>query len=415
MNAVHDKDDLLREAADRFGTPLFVYFLDDIAARAQQIKEGFGGRFALSYAVKSNPNPHLLEWLSSRIEFLDISSHGEFLLGSRGGWQANRMSFTGPGKRAFEVEDTLSKGLGELILESPREAALANEVAGKIGRKQDVLVRLAPAVVPKGFGDNMAGRPCAFGIDVEDVERDLPPILALPNLNVVGFHIYSGTQCLRADAIRQNYQIFMETFATVCEAHDVTPEKLTFGSGLGIPYHDSDKPLEFDKVTSGVNEDLDAFKARPRFRSSTLILELGRYLVGEAGFFATRVVSTKHSRGADIAICDGGMNNHLPASGNFGMVVPRNYSMHRVGGGESKAPVNLVGPLCTSIDRLGRGVELPRLDEGDLVAVHNSGAYGPSASPLHFISHPMPREVIVSGGVMKDVTRKLSDLSPLGV
>src|SRR5690606_3390061 len=179
---------------------------------------------------------------------------------------------------------TLAKGLGELIIESPREAALANEIAGELGIKQDVLVRLAPAVVPRGFGDNMAGRPCAFGIDVEDVARDLPPILALPNLNLTGFHIYSGTQCLRADAIRQNYKIFTDTFRSVCEAHDITPQKLIFGSGLGIPYHDSDTGLDLEQVALGVNDDLDAFKDHPRFRASTLVLELGRYLVGEAGF-----------------------------------------------------------------------------------------------------------------------------------
>jgi diaminopimelate decarboxylase len=127
------------------------------------------------------------------------------------------------------------------------------------------------------------------------------------------------------------------------------------------------------------------------------VLELGRYLVGEAGYFVTRVIAVKESRGRRIAICDGGMNSHLPAAGHFGMVVPRNYRMHRVAGDMPEGAVeevDLAGPLCTSIDKIGRGVSLPRLAPGDLVAVHCSGAYGPTASPLGFISHSPPVEVL---------------------
>jgi diaminopimelate decarboxylase len=151
--------------------------------------------------------------------------------------------------------------------------------------------------------------------------------------------------------------------------------------------------------------DLDAFKREPRFAGTQLVLELGRYLVGEAGYFLTRVVSVKQSRGSRIGICDGGMNNHLPASGNFGMVVPRNYSMHKVGGSGPDEKVDLVGPLCTSIDRLARGRVMPRIEEGDLIAVHNSGSYGLTASPVHFISHGLPREIFVDAQGPRDVTR----------
>jgi diaminopimelate decarboxylase len=136
-------------------------------------------------------------------------------------------------------------------------------------------------------------------------------------------------------------------------------------------------------------------------------LELGRYLVGEAGYFLTRIVSIKESRGSRIGICDGGMNNHLPASGHFGMVIHRNYRMHRVGGGQETEKIDLVGPLCTSIDRLASGALLPRLTEGDVIAIHCSGAYGLTASPIHFISHPLPREVLIEGSRIREATRAL--------
>lgn len=398
-------DAWLRRVADEVGTPSFVYFADLIEARAQLLKAAFQGRFALSYAVKSNPNAALLRWLNGRVDYLDVSSIGEFHAGVRAGWNPRRLSFTGPGKRDFELTQAIEGGIGEIIVESVREAVAANRIAAEQGRTQDILVRIAPTRVPKGFGDHMAGRPCAFGVDQEDVATDLPKILALPHLRCVGFHIYSGTQCLKLAAIVENYRNFLDIFQQVCSQYDLTPRKLIFGSGLGIPYHEGDVPLDLHQVAQETLAVLDAFSMEARFANAELILELGRYLVGEAGFFLTRVVSVKESRGSRIGICDGGMNNHLPASGNFGMVVPRNYTMHKVGGVGDSEKVDLVGPLCTSIDRLARGCLLPRVEEGDLIAVHNSGSYGLTASPLLFISHVLPSEVLIESGELRDVTQ----------
>ena len=403
LDPLHDR--WLQRAADQFGTPSFVYFAQAIAARIEKLRVAFGGRFALSYAVKSNPNPALLEWLNDRVELLDVSSIGEFLLGQRAGWDPARVSFTGPGKRAFELRQAIEGGIGELIVESVREAEAANAIASELARVQNILVRIAPTRVPKGFGDHMAGRPCAFGVDQEDVHTDLPKILAMPNLRCIGLHIYSGTQCLKPPAIVENYKNFLAIFLDICAQYDLKPDKLVFGSGLGIPYHDEDAPLDLDEVAAEMANDLDAFKLEDRFSRTQLVLELGRYLVGEAGYFLTRVISIKESRGTRIGICDGGMNNHLPASGNFGMVIPRNYSMHKVGGSEPTEKIDLVGPLCTSIDRLARARLMPRIEEGDLIAVHNSGSYGLTASPIHFISHSPPHELFVDSAGLRDVTR----------
>lgn len=397
-------DALLARAAERFGTPAFVYLTDAIETRLAELRAATGRWFDLSYAMKCNPNPGLMRWLAERVPYLDVSSAGEFRAALAAGWTADRISFTGPGKREAELAEAIGGGLGELVVESLREARAADAIAAGLGRRQEVLLRLAPSRVPKGFGDQMAGRPVAFGIDVEEAAAVIPEILALPNLQVVGLHIYSGTQCLKPDAICENWRIFMQIFAETCAAHDLWPEKLVFGSGLGIPYHAGDAGLDLGAVAAAIGPELEAFRSQPRMKGAVLALELGRYLVGEAGYFLTRVVSVKPSRGARIAICDGGMNCHLPASGHFGMVIHRNYRMHRVGGGDGAEKVDLVGPLCTSIDRLASGVVLPRLEEGDLVAVHSSGAYGPTASPVNFISHPVPREILVRGGQMEDVS-----------
>ena len=401
-------DAVLGRVAENFGTPAFVYLTDAIEQRLAELRAGLGRWFSFSYAAKANPNPELLRWLASRVETIDVSSLGEFRLARAAGWAPERASFTGPGKRDVEIEEAMADGLGELVVESVREAVVADRVARALGRVQDVLVRLSPSRIPKGFGDHMAGRPSPFGLDIESVAEELPRILSLGHLRVVGFHVYSGTQCLKPEAICENYRIFLETFRTVCVDFGLTPQRLVFGSGLGIPYHPADSGLDLAQVAGGVAPDLEAFIADPRFQQTSLTLELGRFLVGEAGYFLTRIISVKESRGSRIGICDGGMNNHLPASGHFGMVIHRNYRMHRVGGGESSEKIDLVGPLCTSIDRLARGVVLPRLEEGDLVAIHGSGAYGLTASPLHFISHPLPREVLVEGDRLRDATRALS-------
>ena len=404
-----EEDGLLEKAADRFGTPCFVYFTQRIEQRIALLRRSFGADLGLSYAVKANPNPALLEWLSGEVDQLDISSAGELRLAQQAGWDPALLSFTGPGKREEEIREAIRAGVGHLVIESLREARIADRIARQAARIQPVLVRITPASLPKGFGDQMAGRPTPFGIDIEASAGPISEIQSLSGLSLVGFHIYAGTQCLKAEALAETYRHLLEIFAGLCSAHNVEPAILVMGSGLGVPYHEGDSAVDLSHVSNVLKSDIATFTKDPRFTDTRIILELGRYLVSESGYFVTRVVSTKSSRGRRIAICDGGMNNHLPASGHFGMVVRRNYLMHRIGTPSAPADnmeaTDVVGPLCTSIDRLASGVELPRLKEGDLIAVHNSGAYGLTASPVHFISHPMPEEVMVVAETLLRITR----------
>jgi diaminopimelate decarboxylase len=402
-------DEALIQAAQEFGTPTYVYVTSRIEERAVAIRAAFRGTFELSFAVKSNPNPGLLKWLHHCVRLLDVSSIGEFRLALRSGWQPEQISFTGPAKRPFELKEAIAGRVGELVLESVDEARMASQIAGEQGVEQAVLVRIAPDRVPKGFGDQMAGRPGAFGIDQEQMLDEVGEILRLPHLRCEGFHIYSGTQSLKAEAICENYRNFMAIFREVCSHFQLAPRKLIFGSGLGVPYHEGDAPLDLELVGQGIRAELEAFKAESRFSATQLVLELGRHLVAEAGFFLTRVVRVKDSRGSRIAICDGGLNNHLAASGHFGMVIHRNYRMHKLGGFGEPGKVDIVGPLCTSIDKLARGAVLPHVVKDDVIAVHTSGAYGLTASPIYFISHPVPREVLVTARGQEDVTRDFHD------
>ncbi|GIW44137.1 MAG: diaminopimelate decarboxylase [Candidatus Binatia bacterium] len=397
---------LLARVAEEFGTPAYVYFMPQIRQRIEEVRQAFGGRFRISYAVKSNPNPELLRRMRGTVDLLDVSSAGEIERAVRCGWPPSTLTFTGPGKTDRELEFAVRLGVGDVVLESLDEARLLSSICIRLGVRQRVLVRLAPRCVPRGFGVHMSGKPTQFGVDEEDMEEVLEYICRVGHLDVSGFHAYSGTQCLRADAIAENYEIFADLFRRASRSARVTPRRLVFGSGLGIPYHESDRPLDLAAVAGRTNARLDALRREPEFTATEFVLETGRYLVGEAGVYLTRVVRTKRSRGTNIALCDGGMNHHLGAAGLLGSVIHRNYRMFKVTPDQGdEEEFTLVGPLCTTIDTLGRGVKFRGLGAGDLVGIECSGAYGLTASPIHFIGHPPPREVVVdirSGRVVLD-------------
>lgn len=387
----------LAALAERLGTPGYVYFLADVRERTAELAAAFGGRFRISYAVKANPAHGMLRGMLGIVDALDVSSGGEIDRALAAGWQAARISFTGPGKREAELRRAVDARIGEVVLESLEEARALSGLAMQAGRRQRVLVRIAPDRVPPGFGDTMSGKPVAFGIDEEDLPRCLAEVQELPGLQLVGFHSYSGTQCLRPAAIAENWAIFARLFARAAQLARIEPERLVLGSGLGIPYHDDQQALDLASVAEHAAPVLAELGAT--FPRAALVLETGRFLVGEAGVFLTRVLRTKDSRGLRIGICDSGLHHHLAAAGLFGMVLRRNYRMVNLHAppGPPQGPFQLSGPLCTSIDVLARQVALGRLAAGDVIAIEASGAYGATASPGGFISHPPVREWIADG------------------
>lgn len=391
--------------ADRLGTPCFVYFLDEALARIAAVRAAFGGAFALTYAVKANPAPALLRGLRSAVDGLDVSSGGELAQALAAGYPAAAIHFTGPGKREPELAAAVAAGVGAIVLESREDAATCAALARARGVRQPVLVRIAPDRVPTGFGDTMSGKPVAFGFDEEDVPAFLAELATHRALELVGFHAYSGTQCLKPEAIAENWAIFARCFAAAAAAAGTMPQRLVLGSGLGIAYHDDQQPLDLGVVAAAAAPVLADLRAR--FPQARLELETGRHLVGDAGVYLTRVLRTKDSRGVRIGICDGGFHHHLAAAGMMGMVLKRNFRLANASAADGPAAgaFQLSGPLCTSLDVLGRAVALPRLQRGDVIAIEASGAYGPTASPTGFLSHPPAGEWLVEGERIVDATK----------
>lgn len=405
-------------AADTGGTPSYGYFVDRAIERIGDVRAAFGGRFEVSFAIKSNPNIELLRALLGSVDTLDASSGGEVLRAVEAGCRGSHITFSGPAKREFELQQALASDCGLVVCESYVEMVRLDQLARAAGRVLPVAIRINPRTAPKKFGVNMAGKPSQFGIDEEDLPGLASSITALPGLSLKGFHIYSGTNSLSEEAIAENFGIFHGLFERFAEVFSITPEVLIFGSGFGIPYHPDQTPLDVQRIGVLAQPMLALIRQHPRLGAARLVLEMGRYLVGPVGFFLTRVVAIKRSRGVDICMCDGGFNNHLAAFGLMGTVIRRNWSMWNI---TSQRPgvrrkYTLVGPLCTTIDTLAQDVELDDVAVGDIIAVGASGAYGPTASPAHFISHPPARELLIresSGLDVRDVS-EMQSWTPAG-
>jgi diaminopimelate decarboxylase len=408
----------LAALAVRFGTPCFIYDEAQIHERVRRVRDAFGGRFEISYAVKSNPNRAILRSLREVVDRLDLSSGGELLLAEETGWDAATWSFVGPAKRRSELALAVDLGCKHVVVESERELRELDEVAGGAGAVASVLLRINPSQVPKGFGVSMARRPTIFGIDEEVIDEVVQTALGLNHVALQGFHVYAGTQCLDPEAIAENIRNIAGIFGRLIDQHNLTVEHLVFGSGFGIRYHAGADELDPVAVASSCVAEIDALRSRPGAASATMALEMGRYLVGEAGWFLTRVLGTKHTRGADLLALDGGMNHYLGASGNLGGVLKRNYPVEAVTGDAGReGTYDLCGPLCTNIDALGKGIETRGLEVGDIVAIGCAGAYGLTSSPTHFISHAPPREILLpavdAADAAVDITADGPGITPL--
>lgn len=405
------REELLAAAA-ALGTPLYVYDFDAVRARVARLRDAFGSQFGISFAVKSNPNLALLRGLSELVDSFDVSAFAEAERAIAAGVEAERLTFCGPGKRPEEIRRAVRIGVGELVLESLHEARLADRYAGELGLRQTVLLRINPATSPRAFGVNMSGKPSPFGIDEEEMEAAIDAVTALPHLDLAGFHIYSGSNSLSVEALAENFAILTQIFRRAAAHRGAgaggPPRKLIFGAGFGVPYLPGDEDIDLDALAKLVLPEIAALKREPGFAATRLELELGRWLVGPCGWLLSSIIGAKASRGAEIRICDAGFNNHLAAYGMMGSVIRRNWRIANLSNPDGATErYTVVGPLCTTIDTLATKLELPATAIGDVIAIENSGAYGLTASPTRFISHPEPREALLEGGKLRDVSESL--------
>lgn len=398
----------LRRLADRVGsTPFFAYDRQRITDRVAEVRAALGGAVRLGYAVKANPMPAVVQHLAGLVDALDVASAHEMHTALDTGTGPEHISFAGPGKTPQEIRSAVAAGV-LIELESETEARRVVAAGEELGVTPRVAVRVNPDFAVRGSGMRMSGGPQQFGVDAEQVP-DLLASLRGTGVEMSGFHVFAGSQNLDAELIAHAQRATADLVLALAEHAPGPVRYVNLGGGLGIPYFPKDRPVDLARVGESLAA-VVADRIAPALPDADVHVELGRYLVGEAGYYVTRVVDRKVSRGRTYLVVDGGMHHQLAASGNLGQVIRRNYPVLI---GDRMAPATapgvdppatavdpteqatVVGCLCTPLDLLADDVPLPRAEPGDLVVVLQAGAYGLTASPTAFLGHPAPAEVLV--------------------
>lgn len=383
-------DALVEEAG---GTPLFVYDRALVEAKVRQFRDSMPSEVALHYAVKANPFGPLLQSLSQRVDGFDLASAGELRRLEAAGVTDLPMSFAGPGKSDEELAVALAAGV-TVNVESEGELERLLALAGRTGARPRIAVRVNPPFGLKGSGMKMGGLASPFGIDHDRAAAAVRRIVAA-GADWRGLHIFAGSQSLGAEAIVEAQAATIDLAATIAAEAGASPPEVNLGGGFGIPYFHGDRPLDVGAIGAALGEKL---RNRPQVLEETrFAIELGRWLVGEAGVYLTRIVDRKTSQGRTFLVTDGGLQHMLAASGNFGQLLRRNYPIALANrfGAEGEEEVTVTGCLCTPLDLLGDDILLPEAEPGDLIAIFCAGAYGLTASPAAFLSQPGAREVLV--------------------
>lgn len=376
------------------GTPFFAYDRALLSERVALLRAHLPAGLDLSYAVKANPMPAVVQHLSGLVDSLDVASSAEMLAALDTPMPPERVSFAGPGKTPAELTQAVAAGV-TIEMESETEADRITAIGERLGIRPRVAIRVNPDFQVKGSGMRLGGGPQQFGIDSELVP-DLLVKLARADLELLGFHVFAGSQNLNADILAEAQRKTVELIVSLAELAPQPVRYVNIGGGFGIPYFEGDQSLDLQAVSQNL-DGLLSEAIKPNLPDARVVLELGRYIVGECGFYVTRVIDRKQSRGKTFLVVDGGLHHQLAASGNFGQVIRRNYRV-AIGNRIDHDPVeavNVVGCLCTPLDLLASNVVLPECDIGDLVVVFQAGAYGLTASPTAFLSHPAPVEMLV--------------------
>ena len=384
----------LSTLAARVGqTPFYAYDRSLMQTRVHELRQVLPAGVKLHYAMKANPMPALVAFMAGLVDGIDVASSGELKVALDAGANPLEVSFAGPGKRHAELRQAVASSV-LINVESFREVVALEAISRELGMPARVAVRVNPDFELKSLGMKMGGGPKQFGVDVEQIPELLAKI-SQAGLAFEGFHLFAGSQNLRPEAICEAQQKSYELAVRLAQQAPSPVRFLNLGGGFGIPYFPGEQRLDLTSIGANL-ADLTQ-RAKTELPEASFVIELGRYLVGEAGVYVTRIVDRKISRGQVYLVADGGLHHHLSASGNFGQVVRKNYPV-TIGNkpdSPNRETASVVGPLCTPLDLLADKMLLPTAQEGDLVVVFQSGAYGASASPQCFLGHPGCVEVLV--------------------
>lgn len=397
--------------AERFGTPLYVYDLDDVAAARAELLAALPEGAALYYALKANPHPDVARTLrgdDGRCR-AEISSAGELHAALEAGYDPAHCLYTGPGKTAGELGHALDRGVRTFSTDSVSDVRRVGLTAAERGLTADCLLRVNAvdaAGAGAGTGIRMTGRPSQFGFDAEDLPAVLPALRRIHGARLAGLHFFPLSNARDEAGLIGEFRHTVAAAVRLAEDLGLPLDLLDLGGGFAAPYGVPGPRAAYPALRGALESVLDAHLPHWRTGTPTVAFESGRYLTACAGSLLLRVTNVKTGRGRTHVILDGGINVFGGLSG-LGRLLPTQVEPAgtTAPGDGPTVTASLVGPLCTPGDLLARDLPVSGLRPGDLVTVPNTGAYGPTASLLAFLGRPAPAEVALRGTEIVSATR----------
>ncbi|RUR19914.1 type III PLP-dependent enzyme [Legionella sp. km535] len=399
MDIVWPNKEILLEAANKFRTPFYFYNAEIVQSTFQLLNSALPKNVDIFYSMKANPNIAICQELCNLGACAELCSLHEINAAIYAGFEPRNIIFVGPAKLNQEIEKCIELGVYAIICESLTEYHRISDIAKQYNKTARVALRINPSHISKTALLKMGGKPSQFGMDEEIIFENRNYFLRMPNIDLVGIHIYNGTRILNAETIIENTNYILNLARKIQTEWQMQFEMVDIGGGLGVPYHENEQELNLNVLSYGLQPLVDEY--RKEFPNARIILESGRFLIAKAGVFVSQVVDIKTSKNENFIVTDGGSNCHMAASG-MGSLIRNNFPIEVLSQNEdishsslSVEKYNITGPLCTPGDLIGKQVSLPKLSIGDFVVVKNSGAYGPTASPVMFLSHGFPAEVLL--------------------
>lgn len=377
MDIFRPDKEMLLEAATKFRTPFYFYSAEIVQSVFQLLKNSLPKNVDIFYSIKANPNIAICQELRNLGACAELCSLYEINAAIYAGFEPRNIIFVGPAKSNKEIEKCLELGIYAIICESVTEYHRISDIAKQYNKTARVALRINPSHISKTALLKMGGKPSQFGMDEEIIFKNKDYFLTMPNIQLIGIHIYNGTRILNAETIIENTNYILNLTRKIQTEWQVQFEMVDIGGGLGVPYYDNEQELNLNVLRSGLQPLVDNY--RKDFPNTRVILESGRYLIAKAGFFVSQVVDIKTSKNENFIITDGGSNCHMAASG-MGSLIKNNFPIEVFSRNQDIShsslaieKYNITGPLCTPGDLIGKQVSLPKLSIGDYVIVKIQG------------------------------------------
>lgn len=380
------KIDLKNVDFKNYKTPGYFYFEAALKRQFYHLKNALPDNSYLFYSLKANPHKQIVATLNKCGAYFDVASLKELETVLSAKVDSKKIEFTGPGKDLDSLTLAVKNKVQYIIVESIQELKLINKISKQNNITAHILVRINPLQHHSPSGKLIAAASSQFGIDEEQLPHFFSELKKTDNINFQGFHIYTKSQILDAALLLNNFSDAISAVKKTAEFYKNDIKLLNLGGGFGIPYYPHQQPLNLTQVKERLPSILDEVRKDLRLKNSAISFESGRFIVGPSGYYCAQVAYTKSSRGKRIAILNGGFSHNMAACG-FGQLFKKNYLIDVVQNSTRthNEIVTLVGPSCYSLDVLAEDIELPALEVGDLVLIHNCGSYGPSFSPQNFL------------------------------